>query len=111
LSIAFQQNIHRHKNTQHFKTYKENNYHQKIVYVNKNLAITILYKNKIQKESKCILYGYGSYGVVIESEFSKYIPSLLDRGFIYCFAHVRGSKFNGYQWYNDGKMLNKKTLS
>lgn len=94
--------------TNHFKTYKENNYHQKIVYVNKNLAITILYKNKLQKESKCILYGYGSYGVVIESEFSKYIPSLLDRGFIYCFAHVRGSKFNGYQWYKDGKMLNKK---
>ncbi len=91
-----------------FKGYIEKNYHEKLLYVNKNLAITVLYKNQLKKESKCLLYGYGSYGDVIESEFSKYIPSLLDRGFIYCIAHVRGSRFNGYSWYKDGKMLNKK---
>tara|TARA_B100001093_G_scaffold91781_1_gene83902 strand:- start:5441 stop:7369 length:1929 start_codon:yes stop_codon:yes gene_type:complete len=91
-----------------FRGYKENNYHEKIVYVNKDLAISILYKNEIKKPSKCLLYGYGSYGTVLESDFSKYIPSLLDRGFIYCFAHVRGSEFNGYSWYKDGKLLNKK---
>jgi len=91
-----------------FKSYNEKNYHEKLVYVNKDLAITILYKKVLKKESKCLLYGYGSYGVVLESEYSKHIPSLLDRGFIYCFAHVRGSKFNGYSWYKDGKILNKK---
>ena len=92
-----------------YKGYNEKNYNEKIVYVNKDLAITMVYKNKLLKNnSKCVLYGYGSYGVVLESSFEKELPSLLDRGFIYCFAHIRGSKFNGYSWYKDGKMLNKK---
>ena len=92
-----------------FPGYEPEKYAEKIVMVNDKLAMTMLYKKTCPlKKEKCVLYGYGSYGITIESEFSKYIPSLLDRGFIYCFAHIRGSKYNGYSWYKDGKLLNKK---
>ena len=89
--------------------YDPSKYVEKIVVVDNKLSMTMLYKktNPLKKE-KCVLYGYGSYGITIESEFNKYIPSLLDRGFIYCFGHIRGSKYHGYSWYKDGKLLNKK---
>jgi len=92
-----------------FFSYDESKYTEKILLVNDKLTITMLYKNTNSlKKEKCLLYGYGSYGVTIESEFNKFIPSLLDRGFIYCIAHVRGSKYHGYSWYKDGKLFNKK---
>ncbi|NBC20638.1 MAG: prolyl oligopeptidase family serine peptidase [Alphaproteobacteria bacterium] len=55
-----------------------------------------------------LLYGYGSYGITIPADFRTSRLSLVDRGFIYAIAHVRGSKARGYQWYLDGK-LEKKT--
>jgi oligopeptidase B len=54
------------------------------------------------------LYGYGAYGLVIEPGFSASRLSLLDRGFIYAIAHIRGGDDLGYQWYEDGK-LDKRT--
>ncbi len=54
------------------------------------------------------LYGYGAYGLVIEPGFSASRLSLLDRGFIYAIAHIRGGDDLGYQWYEDGK-LKKRT--
>ena len=54
-----------------------------------------------------LLYGYGSYGITIPAGFSTSRLSLVDRGFIYAIAHVRGSTAKGYQWYLDGK-LDKK---
>ena len=53
------------------------------------------------------LYGYGAYGITIDPDFRSSIIPLLDRGFIFAIAHVRGGSFLGYQWYQDGKMLNK----
>ena len=53
------------------------------------------------------LYGYGSYGLTIDPEFRSGVVSLLDRGFIFGVAHVRGGADLGYQWYLDGKMHNK----
>ncbi len=55
-----------------------------------------------------LLYGYGAYGITIEAEFRTGRLSLVDRGFIYAIADVRGSMAKGYQWYLDGK-LEKKT--
>ena len=54
-----------------------------------------------------LLYGYGSYGMTIPAGFSTTRLSLVDRGFVYAIAHVRGSTAKGYQWYLDGK-LDKK---
>lgn len=55
-----------------------------------------------------LLYGYGSYGITIPADFRTSRLSLVDRGFIYAIAHIRGSMAKGYQWYLDGK-LEKKT--
>ena len=55
-----------------------------------------------------LLYGYGSYGSNIDPYFSSIRLSLLDRGFIFAIAHIRGSETLGRSWYEDGKLLNKK---
>jgi oligopeptidase B len=55
-----------------------------------------------------LLYGYGSYGSSIAPNFNRDVVSLLDRGFVYAIAHIRGSETLGRRWYEDGKLLNKK---
>ena len=55
-----------------------------------------------------MLYGYGSYEVTIDPGFSHYVLSLLDRGFVYAIAHIRGGGEMGRRWYDDGKFLQKR---
>lgn len=55
-----------------------------------------------------LLYAYGSYGYTRDPSFSSIRLSLLDRGFVYAIAHVRGGQYFGRDWYEEGKMLNKK---
>ncbi|KAH0920826.1 hypothetical protein HID58_020844 [Brassica napus] len=71
-----------------------------IVY-NKNLA-------KLDGSDPCLLYGYGSYEISVDPYFKASRLSLLDRGFIYVIAHVRGGGEMGRQWYENGKLLKKK---
>jgi len=74
------------------------------------IPISIVYKNDfiINGNSPLLLYAYGSYGYSIESVFRSSRLSLLNRGFAYAIAHVRGGEELGREWYEDGKMLNKK---
>jgi len=74
------------------------------------VPISIVYKKgfKIDGKAPLLLYGYGSYGYSIESIFKSSRLSLLDRGFAYAIAHIRGGEELGREWYEDGKMLNKK---
>jgi len=55
-----------------------------------------------------VLYGYGSYEVTIDPAFSPFVLSLLDRGFVYAIAHIRGGGELGRRWYEDGKFLRKR---
>jgi oligopeptidase B len=59
-------------------------------------------------DTPLLLYAYGSYGYTIDPSFSTVRMSLLDRGFIFAIAHVRGGEYLGRQWYEDGKLFKKK---
>lgn len=74
------------------------------------IPISLVYKKGLEKNGKnpLLLYGYGSYGSNSEAYFSMHRLSLLDRGFIYAIAHVRGGQEMGRQWYEEGKLLKKK---
>ncbi|MCP4441856.1 MAG: S9 family peptidase [Aureispira sp.] len=75
----------------------------------KQIPISIVYKKGFEPNGKAplLLYSYGSYGSTIDPYFSSVRLSLLDRGFAYAIAHIRGGQFLGRAWYDDGKMLNK----
>ena len=76
----------------------------------KKVAISLVYhKNtELNEHTPLLQYAYGSYGHTISDSFSTTRLSLLDRGFVYAIAHIRGSEYLGRNWYDDGKMLNKK---
>ena len=63
---------------------------------------------KRSAETPLLLYGYGSYGHTVDASFSNARLSLLDRGFVYAIAHIRGGEYLGREWYEDGRMLHKK---
>ena len=74
------------------------------------IPISILYAKDtpLDGSAPLYLYGYGSYGLIIESDFGSARLSLVDRGYIFAIAHVRGGMDLGWDWYEDGKLLNKK---
>ncbi len=74
------------------------------------VPISIVYKKttKLNAGTPLLLYGYGSYGYKMDPYFSFARLSLLDRGFVYAMAHIRGGTDLGYPWYLDGKLLKKK---
>jgi oligopeptidase B len=74
------------------------------------IPISIVKHKDTPKHSKTplLLYAYGSYGATIDPYFSTVRLSLLDRGFVYAIAHIRGGQYLGRQWYEDGKLLKKK---
>ena len=72
--------------------------------------MSMIYRKGIKKDgtNPVLLYAYGSYGHTIDPYFSSIRLSLLDRGFIYAIAHVRGGEYLGRTWYEGGKLLTKK---
>lgn len=74
------------------------------------VPISLVYKKGLKKDGKnpLVLYGYGSYGATMDVYFSSSRLSLLDRGFVFAIAHIRGGEEMGRQWYEDGKLLKKK---
>lgn len=76
----------------------------------REIPISIVYRTGMIRngENPVYLYGYGSYGSNTDPKFKSYRFSLIDRGFIYAIAHIRGSSYLGRGWYEDGKLLNKQ---
>ena len=74
------------------------------------VPVSILHRRDLERDSSAplLLYGYGSYGMAMPASFSANRLSLVDRGFVYAIAHVRGGSDKGWSWYLDGK-LEKKT--
>lgn len=74
------------------------------------IPISLVYKKELVKDgtNPVFLYGYGAYGISSEARFRNYAISLIDRGFIFAIAHIRGGGEMGRQWYYDGKFLKKK---
>jgi oligopeptidase B len=75
----------------------------------KKVAVSIVRRKdtKLSKDTPLLLYAYGSYGSTVSDRFSTTRLSLLDRGFVYGIAHIRGSQYLGRQWYEDGKLFEK----
>jgi len=74
------------------------------------VPISLVYRRGMERDGSnpLLLYGYGSYGASMEAWFRPEVVSLLDRGFSYAIAHVRGGQELGRKWYEDGKLLHKK---
>ena len=74
------------------------------------IPMTIAYRKDLKREGNnpTLLYGYGSYGSVIDADFNSERLSLLDRGFVFAIGHIRGGSDLGRAWYESGRMLNKK---
>ena len=94
--------------------FETRNYHTERVYARAGdgtlIPMSIVYRKGIKKTgaNPLLLYGYGSYGMSLDATFSSPRLSLIDRGFIYAIAHVRGGQELGRSWYEDGKLLKKK---
>ncbi|MBI4924963.1 MAG: S9 family peptidase, partial [Bdellovibrio sp.] len=94
--------------------FKKENYESQRLWASSHdgtkIPLSIVYKKGIKNNGNnpLLIYGYGSYGISTDPSFSADALSLLDRGFIFAIAHIRGGSEMGRQWYEDGKLLKKK---
>ncbi len=94
--------------------FDKNNYEEKRIWATgrdgTKIPISLVYRKgiKLDGTNPVLQYGYGSYGNTIDPYFSSVRLSLLDRGFIYAIAHIRGGEYLGREWYENGKLLKKK---
>ena len=94
--------------------FDKNNYPEERVWATATdgtkVPISMVYRKELKKDgtNPLLQYAYGSYGYSMDATFSSTRLSLLDRGFIFAIAHIRGGEDLGRQWYEDGKLLKKK---
>ena len=94
--------------------FKEDNYASQRVWATAKdgvkVPISLVYRKDtpLDGSSPLLQYGYGSYGHTSDPYFSTVRLSLLDRGFVYAIAHIRGGEYLGRPWYDDGKLLSKR---
>ena len=94
--------------------FDKNNYKEERVWATAKdgtkIPISMVYRKELKKDGNnpLLQYAYGSYGHSMDATFSSTRLSLLDRGFIFAIAHIRGGEDLGRQWYEDGKLLKKK---
>ena len=94
--------------------FDKNNYHEERIWATAQdgsiIPMSIVYKKGLKLDGKnpFLLYAYGSYGMNVDPYFSTTRLSLLDRGFVYAIAHIRGGEDLGRLWYENGKLLQKK---
>jgi oligopeptidase B len=94
--------------------FDKNNYTEKRVWATAKdgtkVPISMVYRKGLEQNGKnpLLQYAYGSYGYSMDASFSSTRLTLLDRGFIFAIAHIRGGEDLGRQWYEDGKLLKKK---
>jgi len=94
--------------------FKKENYESKRLFAPSRdgvmIPLSVVYRKGIRLNGKnpLLLYGYGSYGMSMSASFNPDRLSLLDRGFVYVIAHIRGGQEMGRQWYEDGNLLKKK---
>lgn len=95
------------------KNFKKENYSAERIWVTardgEKVPVSLVYRTDLKKETgnPLLLYAYGSYGSTIDPYFSTVRLSLLDRGFVYAIAHIRGGEYLGRDWYENGKLLSK----
>ncbi len=94
--------------------FKKENYEERRIWATARdgakIPMSIIYHKdtKLNSDTPILQYAYGSYGATVDPYFSTVRLSLLDRGFVYVLAHVRGGQYLGRPWYDDGKLLRKK---
>jgi oligopeptidase B len=103
------------KQTEVLGDFKSENYQSERVWAKGrdgvSIPISLVYKKELfQKDehNPVLLYAYGSYGSTVDPYFSSIRLSLLDRGFVFAIAHIRGGEYLGRNWYDTGKLLKKK---
>jgi oligopeptidase B len=94
--------------------FDKNNYREERIWATAKdgtkVPISMIYRKEIKKDgtNPLLLYAYGSYGVTMDCHFSSVRLTLLDRGFIFAIAHIRGGEDLGREWYENGKLLKKE---
>lgn len=116
-STLFELDLDTHDRTllkqQEVKDFNAANYRSERVWVTARdgvkVPVSLVYRHELFKphQNPLMLYGYGSYGSSMDPAFSGSRLSLLDRGFVFALAHIRGGAELGQQWYDDGKLFNK----
>tara|TARA_B100002019_G_scaffold113048_1_gene97379 strand:- start:2806 stop:4842 length:2037 start_codon:yes stop_codon:yes gene_type:complete len=115
-STIYSQNLYTKKRrrlwTQKVLNHKEDNYEIKRLYIaardGAKVPVSLIYKKGINlKKAPLLQYGYGSYGLMVEPSFKLSFMPLVEKGFIFAIAHIRGGQDLGRKWYDEGRMMNK----